>query len=144
MSILGQGFTTASIVTFGGTTASNVMLNGSSNLIVAVPSGALTGTVIVTTGSSSLESNRRFSVLPKILSFSPGSGPVGTEVTIKGTGFMQGVGVGFGDKVPATHFQVVSDTEVTADVPSGAKTGPIGIETKGGIGISKKIFGVTP
>ena len=31
-------------------------------------------------------------------------------------------------------------TEVTAAVPTGAKTGPVGVETKGGIGISSATF----
>lgn len=143
VSILGQGFSSSSTVKFGGTLATSVTLNGSNNLIATVPAGALTGTVTVTTGSTTLQSNQKFLVLPKVLSFSPTSGPVGTPVTITGTGFLQGLGAGFGDKVPATNFKVVSDTEVTADVPSGAKTGPVGIETKGGIGISKQVFSVT-
>jgi len=53
------------------------------------------------------------------------------------------VGVGFGDYVPA-KFTVNSDTEITATVPAGAKTGPVGVETKGGTGTSAKIFTVTP
>lgn len=64
-------------------------------------------------------------------------------MTINGTGFTQALGVGFGDYVPATGLKIVSDSEVTATVPSGARTGPVGIETKSGIGISTQTFTVT-
>ncbi len=143
VSILGQGFSSSSTVKFGGTPAVTVTLNGTFNLIATVPARALTGQVTVTTGSSTLRSNQKFLVLPTVLSFSPNSGPVGTPVTITGTGFLQGLGANFGDHVAATNFKVVSDREVTADVPSGAKTGAVEIETKGGTGISKQIFTVT-
>jgi uncharacterized repeat protein (TIGR03803 family) len=141
--ILGQGFTSSSVVKFGGVPATSVTPDGSTALIATVPAGALTGSVTVTTGGTKLTSNQIFKVTPQILSFSPTSGPVGTPVTIMGTGLTQTLGVGFGDYVPAKNLNVVSDMEVTVTVPSGAKTGPVGAETKGGIGISKQIFTVT-
>ncbi len=76
------------------------------------------------------------------MSFTPTSGPVGTQVTITGVSFTQTTGVGFGDYTPA-QFTVNSDTQVTATVPSGAKTGPVGIQTQGGIAISTQTFTVT-
>jgi hypothetical protein len=77
------------------------------------------------------------------LSFSPPSGPVGTVVTITGVSLTQTVGVGFGDDVPA-NFTVNSDLQVTATVPSGAKTGKVGVQTQGGTAISTAVFTVTP
>jgi uncharacterized repeat protein (TIGR03803 family) len=144
VSILGQGFAGSSVVKFGGTQTAAVTLNGAYNLIATVPAGALTGPVTVTTSGNTLQSSQKYLVLPKVVGFSPMSGPVGTPVTITGTGFLQGLGAGFGDSVPGTHFKIVSDTTVMVDVPSGAKTGPVGVETKGGIGISKQTFTVTP
>jgi hypothetical protein len=52
------------------------------------------------------------------------------------------MGVSFG-AVPATEFKVDSDTEVTATVPAGAKTGTITISTSGGTAASTKKFTVT-
>ena len=78
---------------------------------------------------------------PQVLSFNPPSGSVGTQVTITGTGFTQTNGVGFGDNVPA-QFTVNSDTQVTATVPAGAQTGPIGVVTKGGTAMSSATFTV--
>lgn len=141
--ILGQGFSHSSVVKFDGVEATSIRESGSTFISATVPAGALTGTVTVTTGSTTLTSNSEFRVTPQVLSFSPPSGPVGTVVTITGVSLSQTEGVGFGDHVPAS-FQVESDTEVSATVPAGAKTGPVGVETKGGIGISSKKFTVTP
>lgn len=139
--VFGQGFTNASVVQFGGVQATNIKLSGSNFLFAKVPTGALTGSVTVTTGTTTLTSNQPFRVTPQVLSFNPPSGSSGTQVTITGVGFTQTLGVGFGDNVPAA-FTVNSDTQVTATVPAGAKTGPIGVVTKGGTGISSAAFTV--
>ncbi len=139
--IFGQGFTSSSVVQFGGVQSTSVKLSGTTFLTATVPAGALTGPVTVTTGGTTLTSNPEFRVTPQLLSFNPPNGSVGTQVTITGIGFTQALGVGFGDSVPA-EFTVNSDTEVTATVPAGAKTGPIGVVTKGGTAISSAIFTV--
>jgi hypothetical protein len=97
----------------------------------------------VTTPSGTLNSSGPFYVAPQIKSFKPASGPVGTEVKIKGVSLTQTSGVAFGG-VAATTFVVNSDTEVTATVPTGAQTGPISITTAGGIATSVATFTVTP
>jgi len=135
--IFGQGFDHSSVVKFGGVQATNVKVSGSTYLFATVPASALTGPVAVT--ATTLISNQPFRVKPQVVSFDPPSGSVGTQVTIAGVGFMQTNGVGFGDNVPA-QFTVNSDTEITAMVPAGAKTGPIGVVTKGGTTISSSTF----
>ena len=140
--ILGQGFTGTSGVFFNGTPASYTVVSDT-YLTTKVPAGATTGALAVTTPGGTLTSNQAFRVTPQVLSFSPPSGEVGTVVTITGVSLTQAIGVGFGDYLPA-KFIVNSDTQVTATVPKGAKTGPVGIETPGGIGISTAKFTVTP
>jgi hypothetical protein len=76
-----------------------------------------------------------------VLSFSPTSGAVGTVVTITGTEFTGASKVTFGG-VAATTFTVNSATQITATVPTGAKTGKIGITTNGVTGSSKTNFTV--
>jgi len=139
--IFGQGFTSSSVVEFGGVQATSVKVPGTTFLTATVPVGALTGSVTVTTGGTTLTTNQEFHVTPQLLSFNPPSGPVGTQVTIAGAGFTQASGVGFGDTVPA-EFTVNSDTEITATVPNGAQTGPIEVGTKGGTAISSATFTV--
>jgi uncharacterized repeat protein (TIGR03803 family) len=138
--IFGQGFNARSVVKFGGTQATAVTPGGTGFLSATVPAGALTGAVTVTTGSTTLTSLRPFDVTPTMLSFSPPSGPVGTLVTINGSGLMQTMRVVFNGK--SASFTVVSDTEITATVPTGATTGKIRVTTKGGSVTSSSDFTV--
>ena len=140
--ILGQGFTKSSTVEFGGVAATKITVTGSTYILATIPAGALTGAVTVTTSGTTLTSSHTFSVLPTIASFSPSSGPVGTAVQITGTGLMQTTSVSFGG-VKATSITVNSDSQVIANVPTGAKTGKVGVTTKGGKASSKTIFSVT-
>lgn len=139
--ILGQDLTGTTEVSFNGTSATFQVLSDT-YLTATVPAGATLGPITVTTPSGKLTSKTAFRVLPHIKSFTPTSGPVGTVVTITGSGFTQALGVGFGDTVKA-KFTVNSDTQITATVPTGAKTGPVGVETKSGTAISSQIFTVT-
>ena len=128
--VLGQGFSSASVVKFGGTQATTVATSGTTYLTATVPAGALTGSVTVTTGSTTLTSSQQFKVKPTFTSFNPPSGTVGTSVTITGTGLEQTTKVTFNGKSAA--ITVNSDTQVTATVPTGATTGKIAVFTKGG------------
>jgi uncharacterized repeat protein (TIGR03803 family) len=128
--ILGQGFTSASVVKFDGVTAVSTT-HGSNFIKATVPAGTLTGLATVTTGATTLTSNKAFRVTPTFPSFNPTSGPVTTPVVLTGTGLTQTTKVTFGG-VKATIVTVNSDTQVTADVPTGAVTGKIVITTKGG------------
>jgi len=140
--ILGTNLTGATKVTFGGTEATFSVVS-SSEIKAAVPSGAKTGTVEVTTPKGTLQSNLIFQVTPQLTSFTPTSGVVGTSVKITGTELTDTTQVTFGG-VKATDFTPVSDSEVTADVPTGAKTGKIAITTPGGTSTSAASFTVTP
>ncbi|MFF1418696.1 IPT/TIG domain-containing protein [Streptomyces sp. NPDC058280] len=61
----------------------------------------------------------------------PFSGIAGTTVTLTGTGFTGATSVTFGG-VPATSFNVVSATQITAVAPAGAGTVQIVVTTSGG------------
>ena len=138
--VLGQGFSSSSVVKFGGTLATTVTLSGTNYLTATVPADALTGSVTVTSGATTLTSTKTFNVLPVITSI-PASGSVGTPVVIEGTGLTQTMIVKF-DGVKAADFTVSSDTQVTAVVPTGAKTGKIAVTTAGGSASSKTNFTV--
>jgi large repetitive protein len=139
--ILGQGFTGTTSVSFNGTPA--VFKASSDTFLVArVPAGATTGPVTVTTSSGTLTSNVSFRVMPQVLSFSPPSGPVGTNVVITGAGLTGTTLVGFAGVT--TTFTVNSDTQITATVPAGAQTGLIAVHTAGGNAHSATSLDVTP
>jgi hypothetical protein len=78
---------------------------------------------------------------PTITSFTPTSGPVGTTVSITGTGFTTGTtSVSFNGTFAS--FSVVSDTEIRTIVPAGATTGPINVTTFAGTATSVANFTV--
>jgi uncharacterized repeat protein (TIGR03803 family) len=140
--ILGQGFTGTKQVRFGATPAT--FQNVSDTYMTAtVPAGATTAAVTVTTFTTSFKSNRAFLVTPQITTFTPTSGKVGTLVTINGVSLTQTTNITIGGKAAA--FTVISDTQVTATIPGGAKTGqPITITTLGGVASSPAKFTVVP
>lgn len=141
--MFGQGFSSASVVKFGGVAATSVTLSGTTYLTAVVPAGAHTGAVTVTTGTTKLTSPQTYMVKPKVTSFTPPSGPPETLVTIDGTGLIQASAVKFGT-VKATTFTVESDSHVTAVVPSGLAAGAvtISVTTPGGTANSPTKFTV--
>ncbi len=82
---------------------------------------------------------------PRILDFSPKSGPIGTEVTIVGQNFVAAWSgenaVFFGDVQAAT--QSITGTRIVTFVPEGASTGLIRVHTPGGSASSGGEFIVT-
>ena len=78
---------------------------------------------------------------PSITSFTPTSGPVGTTVTLTGTGFSGATTVSF-NGTPAS-FTATSDTSISTPVPSGAATGPITVTTPAGTATSSRSFRVS-
>lgn len=79
---------------------------------------------------------------PTVSSFSPASGPVGTAVDIRGTGFTGATRVTF-NGVADPGFVVNSATDISAHVPAGATTGRIAVTTPSGTGTSASSFTVT-
>ena len=80
--------------------------------------------------------------VPTITSFNPTSGPVGSSVTVTGTGFTGATSVTFGT-IAATSFTVNSDTQITAVVPGGFAHSPIKVTTAGGTAKSSTNFTLT-
>lgn len=67
-----------------------------------------------------------------ITNFYPIEGPVGSDITLLGTGFNQGTGtteISIGPE--SATFSVVSDTEITITVPVNISTNQIGVTTNG-------------
>jgi hypothetical protein len=77
---------------------------------------------------------------PSISSFSPTSGPVGTSVTINGSGFTGTTSVTIGGA--SASFSIGSDSQLTAIVPANATSGPIGVTAPGGNTTSSASFTV--
>ena len=88
--ITGTSFTNASKVLFGNV-PSNFILNSDTQITTSVPSGAATGRIAVVTLCGIAISSTEFKVnipAPKITSFEPGKGTIGTRIEIKGLNFL--------------------------------------------------------
>ena len=92
-------------------------------------------------GSFQLPGCNSVQAAPTVSGFSPASGSPGTSVTVTGTGFTGASSVTFNGS--ASTFTVVSDTQITATVPSGATSGPIAVTTSAGSASSASSFTVT-
>jgi hypothetical protein len=117
------------------------VVRGTEKRFISHPLPCLGARIPATLGRSKLTSNQIFKVKPQITSFTPTTGAAGTSVTITGVS-LQATKVTFGG-VKAS-FLLNSATEVTATVPTGAKTGQIAITTAGGSVSSSGVFTVTP
>ncbi|PYU95571.1 MAG: hypothetical protein DMG25_03875 [Acidobacteria bacterium] len=142
VTLTGSNFTGTTAVAFNGTAASFTVASDS-RIDTTVPSGATTGTISATNGAGTGVSGSAFTVIsaPVISSFAPTSGPVGTSVTLTGSGFSGATAVGFNGT--AASFTVVSDSQVNTTVPSGATTGAISITNAAGTGTSASAFTVS-
>ena len=119
-------------VSFNGT-AATVTSWSATNVATTVPSGATTGNVVVfASGVNSNGSSFTVVPVPSIASVSPAWGPVGTSVTISGSGF------GSTQGASTVQFNITmatptswSDTSITVPVPAGAATGNLVVTTAG-------------
>ncbi|MCY1078835.1 IPT/TIG domain-containing protein [Archangium lansingense] len=141
--LYGSGFTGTTRVSFNGIPARYFFPSGDGALTVQVPPGATSGPIQVTNSVGSATSSTSFTVLPPpaVTGLSPTSGPAGTRVTLTGTGFVGTSTVRFGG-VSSSRFEVLSDTQMTADVPSGAVSGPVTLSGAAGNSLASVDFTV--
>src|SRR5439155_23469802 len=131
----GTNFTNGSTVTFGGVSATSVVVNSAFSITAVAPATVTPGLVDVIVTSSGGTSNNTASddftydaVQPGITSINPTSGPSGggTSVTITGTNFITGATVNFGTTA-ATSVLVISPTSITAVSPATLTPGQIDV-----------------
>ena len=133
VTLTGTNFTSGSTVSFNGT-AATVTFNSATSLTAIVPTGATTGNVTVTTAGGTT-SGLSFTVTaspPTLTALSPTSGPVGTSVTITGTGFLLGGNNVYFNGTLITSGSTNSTTSITAVVPTGATTGNVTVQNANG------------
>jgi len=119
-----------STVTFNGATAAASSWSNTS-IAVTVPSGSITGNVVVTVSGVSTSGTHTFTVQasPTISGMSPSAGGVGTAVTITGTNLGTTGTVAF-NGTPATVWSW-SPTLIVAPVPIGASSGSVVVTASG-------------
>ena len=107
---------------------------------ISTPAGTGSNTIVVTGGGTTWSS--RATAAPSITSISPLFGPVGTTMTITGTG-LNGVTIVQLTFVDLVTITGVSSTSMTAVVPAGATSGPIYVENTYGSDFNFTGFTVT-
>jgi uncharacterized delta-60 repeat protein len=142
ITITGWNFTGATTVKFG-TVAASFAVGDDQHLTATVPNTAITANLAVTTSAGTGTSTQPFTVIaaPTIASFSPGSGPVGTVVTVAGNHLdtVTSATLGGADVGTITH---VSATQLKFSVPPAASTGTIVVTNDAGSAVSLGTFTV--
>ena len=85
-----------------------------------------------------------FATIPQVTSTNPTIGPSGTQVQISGSGFGSSQSTIAFNGVNATTIVNWSDTLITANVPSGAVTGPVKVTVAGVASNQNVYFNVPP
>lgn len=151
VTVYGSGFDPApanNTVRFNGV-AAVVSASASGSISTTVPSGATTGPITVTVGTSTATSAQSFVVTvpgaPTITGFTPSSGPSGTSVAVAGTNFDANAGATTVklNRVAAAA-SVASGTSLTLTVPASAGSGKITATTATGTAQSDGDFIVPP
>lgn len=138
--ITGNNLGTAVSLTFNTVPAVFYMENNNS-IYATVPEGALSGPISVNNLTGGASSSSSFTVSPRLTELTPGRGLVGTNVVVKGANLTGTTAVYFGDVAAA--FLVTSDTQLTAQVPTGATNAPVKIVTPAGTAVTTNSFLVT-
>lgn len=142
VSILGSNLSNTTAVSFGGTPAASFTVLHSGQIVAIVGSGS-SGSISVTTPEGTITANG-FKMIPLITSFSPESGPVGTNVTISGINFdpVAANNIVFFGAVKANILSA-TNTELVVKVPAGTTPEPISVTTGTVSAYSNKPFAVT-
>ncbi|MEK7831515.1 MAG: IPT/TIG domain-containing protein, partial [Acidobacteriota bacterium] len=149
----GPGFNTVKFAASSGTVNATVTSATRSQLIVTVPTGAVTGNVTVQTAggtSNGVPFTLSGGQPPFIADFNPKTGPIGTLITMTGSNLM------VGSTTPTVTFAgpnstrlnapvaFSSLTEVRATVPANAVTGVIELITTAGAYTTQLPFTIAP
>ncbi|MDZ7361898.1 MAG: alginate lyase family protein [candidate division KSB1 bacterium] len=144
VTITGSQFSSTTKVLFNGTAVASFTINSDTQISTTVPTGATNGKITVVNAFDAGSSATDYLVTapPVVSSFMPTDGPVGAQVTISGSNFTGATQVAFnGTNAPV--FTVDSDTQLRANVPTGATTGKITVTNADGSGSSVNSFIVT-
>jgi ABC-type transport system substrate-binding protein len=142
VTISGSGFTGATDVTFGGTDAQSFSVVSDSKITAVIAAGTTTGAVEVIGPGGTSTSSKSLAFGLSVSSLTPDHGPVGTSVTIGGSGFTGATAVKF-NGTNAESFSVDSDTQITAAVAAGTKTGKVTVTGPGGTATSLGTYTVS-
>jgi hypothetical protein len=128
VTVTGTGFSAGiNSVTVGDVASAAGSVASDTSLSFTVPSGAMTGPIVVNTPNGSATTAANFIVVPGITSVSPTTGPAATLVTITGSGLAGITGISFvgtSTSIAAT-IQTQTANQITVPVPAGVPLGEL-------------------
>jgi hypothetical protein len=139
---LGGTGTSSSGTSGDGAANTTAARSGGSAAITTVSAAAAAPTILTAAVVTGDTASPTPSASPTLTGFRPLKGPVGTTVTLTGSGFDATSAVTFNGT--SAFYQVLSDTQLKAIVPAGARSGPITVTTSVGTATSTTPFTVTP
>jgi large repetitive protein len=141
VTLTGYNFSNVTAVRFNGTNAASFAAPAATQITARVPTGATTGPITVITPAGTNTSANLFVVgtAPLITAFAPTNGAPGSMVVINGANFLGTTAVDF-NGINAPFVSVTAPTQITAQVPLGATTGPIAVAAPGGTNRSASSF----
>ena len=143
--ITGRGFSSVTGVRFGGTPASNITVDSTTQITAVVPSGAASGRIEVDSGGRSATTVTAFTVTSTtVRSFSPESGNAGDTVTLVGENLDAVVEVRFTGGATSTFAVAPDGRSLNVQVPAGTVTGSITVVTTDGPTGVGGVFHVLP
>ncbi len=152
VTVNGSGFVGSNLAWVGAAHNAVVQVISDTQIRVTIPAGATTGAIGIFNPARAAFTAASFTVTSAtpasypqqaISSFSPGEGPVGTVVTVNGSGFV-GSNLAWVGAARNAVVQVISDTQIRVTIPAGATTGAIGILNSAHAAFTATSFGVVP
>ena len=137
--ITGTGFVGTNTVTFGGTAATNVVVNSTRQITATVGAGASGNVTVTNAGGTATKSGFTY-IAAAISSFTPTSAYSGDTVVINGSGFTGATAVSYGG-VAAASYTVVNDNSIRAVVAATGASGNVTVSApSSGTPLSKSGF----
>jgi large repetitive protein len=138
VTVTGTNFTDASVVDFGTTAGTGLVVNSATSISITSPAGTA-GTIDVTvttplaTSATSAADEFTYVAPPTVTNVNPGVGPAagGTPVALTGTNFTGATAVHFGT-VAGTGLVVNSATSISITSPAGSGTVNVTVTTPDG------------
>ena len=138
VAITGQGFTGATTVKFGSTSAPSFVVNSDTQITATSPAESggvvdITVTTPQTTSATGAADKFTFATFPVVTGISPSQGDPagGTTVVISGSGFTGATSVTFATS-PAISLTVNSDSQITVVTPPGSGLVSVVVTTPSG------------
>ena len=143
VTLLGTAFTAATAATFNGSPAPRLTVDSDAQITVAVPTGASSGPVAVTTPGGTAVSLQSFTVIPVpgLTKTKPTAGRRGAIVTLTGRRFGNARSTGFvkfGGKRCSKYYSWRA-TRIKCRVPSRATYGTVKVTVTTAGGVSRKV-----